>query len=317
MCAVERPSGAKVRAEPSDQFGRTKLAAPRPAGYFAWYVPIVPADMSEDPAAYWNERAGAGWVRAQAFIDHMLAPIDDVLLSASAATLGERVIEIGSGGGSTAIALARRVGPDGHVLGVDVSTPLVEHARRQAEGLDQLSFQVGDAATCDLEPLSAHLLTSRFGVMFFPDPTGAFAHLHGCVRPDGRLVMATWQPMERNAWATWILEAFPEAEPMPFADDRPGPFSLSRPDRIRQVLEGGGFRNVQVDGRSLRISPGADAQQALAGMSDVGPLARVLGETEESERPGVLERARAFLAEQYAAGPPRLPAAIWLIHAEP
>jgi len=276
------------------------------------------AEMTDDPAAYWNERAGHGWVRAQAMVDHMLSPIDARLLEVAAPTLGERVVEIGSGGGSTSMALARAVGPEGSVLGVDVSAPMVDHARARCHELPQLTFEVADAATYPFAPLEADLVTSRFGVMFFPDPTSAFDNIRRALCPAGRLAMATWQPADRNGWASWILQAFPEAEPqMPDAEAGPGPFSLSDPDRIREILERAGWSDVRIEARALEISPGADVEQALAGLADVGPLARFLSQADDDQRPALLERAREFLERQYAASPPTLPAAIWLTHARP
>src|SRR5207253_2894321 len=80
----------------------------------------------------WNGPGGERWLNRQQAQDALLAPVADVLLGRAAAHPGEIVLDIGCGCGSTSIALAQRVAPRGHVLGVDVSAPLRERARELA-----------------------------------------------------------------------------------------------------------------------------------------------------------------------------------------
>src|SRR4029077_11862472 len=83
------------------------------------------------------------------------------------------------GGGATLLDLAGQVGPGGSVLGVDVSAPMLGRARErvQANALAQVRLTLSDAATHAFEPGAFDLAFSRFGVMFFGDPVGAFANI--------------------------------------------------------------------------------------------------------------------------------------------
>jgi ubiquinone/menaquinone biosynthesis C-methylase UbiE len=62
----------------------------------------------------------------------LLAPIADILIDRAKPQSGERVVDVGCGSGFTSLAFARKVGSSGHVLGVDVSGPMLEQARASA-----------------------------------------------------------------------------------------------------------------------------------------------------------------------------------------
>src|SRR3954467_15071530 len=109
---------------------------------------------------------------------------------------GDRVLDVGCGGGQTPRDAAADAGR-GSVLGVDVSERMLEHARRQP--LPNVDYLLADAATYDFEPFD--LIISRFGVMFFDDPVGAFTNLRRALLPGGRLVVLVWQPRAENEWA--------------------------------------------------------------------------------------------------------------------
>ena len=229
---------------------------------------------------------------------------------------GERVIDVGCGSGTLTLRAAERVGPAGRVLGVDLSRPLLDHARSRCSGIGHIELAHGDAGTFSFESAGMDLVTSRFGVMFFPDPVQAFSNLGNALRKAGRLVVATWRPVDLNPWVTFLLRAFPEIEaPPPPPEDKPGPFSLSSPDRIQSILERAAFSDIRLEPFDTSLELGATVDQALTTFTEVGPLSRVLAETRESERQGLIDRARTFLEEQYRGGVPSLDAAAWIAHA--
>ncbi|MCH9679996.1 MAG: methyltransferase domain-containing protein [Deltaproteobacteria bacterium] len=270
--------------------------------------------MNEDPAAYWND--ARGWVRAQDSVDQWLSPITAQLIEATAAAAGERAVDVGCGCGGSTLPLAERVGPQGRVLGVDISAVMLDHGRTRTKDVEQVELVLADATEHPFEPGWADLVISRFGVMFFLDPVRAFSNIRAGMRPGGRLCMAVWQGIERNEWINFIMQAFPELEsPVPDADAGPGPFSFSDPARVVEVLGGAGFSAIEPVPFTTSINLGDSVDLALETMSEVGPLSRVLAEAEEDQRPQLLARARAFLQEQYRTGPPLLEAAVWIVHA--
>jgi len=109
-------------------------------------------------------------------------------------TNGLKVLDLGSGDGTTAVPAAR-LGAD--VLAVDIASNLVEagNARAQSLGLTNLRFQEGDASDLnELEDDSFDLVVSIFGAMFAPRPFDVAKEVVRVTRPGGRIVMGNWIP---------------------------------------------------------------------------------------------------------------------------
>ncbi len=272
--------------------------------------------MNEEPEVYWREHAGPKWVRARHAVDFIVSPITERLLDVADAKEGERVVDIGCGCGTTTLAFAKRVGHSGHVLGVDVSDPMLEVTRTASVDLPQLDVALADAGSYSFSA-DADLLVSRFGVMFFPDPPAAFANMRTALVPGGRTALICWQPIGRNPWISYIMQAFPEAaSAMPDPDAGPGPFSLSDPDGTRALLSSAGFQDVVVEPFETQVSLGETAAHALEAMTEVGGFARMLAEADTDEQRAQLkERAQAFLDNAYRDGVPKLDAAVWVLRA--
>jgi ubiquinone/menaquinone biosynthesis C-methylase UbiE len=135
---------------------------------------------------YWNEQTGPKWVANQERLDRMIGPFGQAAMVALEIVGGERVIDVGCGCGDTTLMLARQVGPRGAVLGVDVSSVMLAHARSRAAGVGNARFVAADAQTHTLDP-GHDALFSRFGIMFFADPTAAFTNLRRVDRPRARV----------------------------------------------------------------------------------------------------------------------------------
>jgi len=107
---------------------------------------------------------------------------------------GHRVLDLGSGDGTTALPAAQR---GAEVLGVDIARNLVEAGNRRARehGVDCLKFQEGDASNLHmLADQSFDLVVTIFGAMFAPKPQDVANELVRVTRPGGRIVMGNWIP---------------------------------------------------------------------------------------------------------------------------
>ena len=102
---------------------------------------------------------------------------------------GMACLEIGFGIGDISFELARRVGPKGSVVGVDIDDVRVEEARQEAArlGLSNTSFRVADIRTMSAEP-QYDLVYSRFVLDHLANPDGVIAVMTGHMRPGGVLI---------------------------------------------------------------------------------------------------------------------------------
>src|ERR1700730_2284296 len=141
-----------------------------------------------DQIAYWNGPNGQRWTDRQASQDVLLAEVAQLLIDRIAPKAGDRIVDIGCGCGATSIALPGRVAPDGFVLGVDISAPMLARARQLAPKGSLLDFVQADGTVHPFEPQTFDLAVSRFGVMFFAEPVVSFANLRKALRPTGRVV---------------------------------------------------------------------------------------------------------------------------------
>ena len=269
--------------------------------------------------AYWNGPGGERWVSHQRMQDALLAEVAERLMERAAARDGETILDIGCGAGTTSIALARQVAPDGRVLGVDVSAPLLERARQHAPAGLPVEFALGDASVFPFAPAGADLLFSRFGVMFFADPAGAFANMRKGLRGGARLLFACWQEPRHNPWLILPLQAayrhvprLPEVGP-----EDPGPFAFASEARVRGILERAGFGAITLEpvDLSFDLAEGHGLDRAVELSIGMGPTSRALDGQPAALRVAAAEAVRAAL-EPYQRGE-RVPlrGAIWIVSA--
>ena len=283
-------------------------------------APASPDRLHADQIAFWSGEGGAIWLERDARIESRLKPLGDHALAAAAARPGERALDIGCGLGHATLALARAVGPEGQVLGADLSPDMIAEASRRAAsaGLAQARFVAADASAHAFDPAAADLLFSRFGVMFFGRPEAAFANLRRGLKPGGRVALLVWRPVKENGWMfVPFMAATPHLPPMPRPNPGdPGPFSLADPDRARRVLGEAGFADASLDAvdETMSLSDGP-LEDAVRTAIDIGPLARPLRQADAATRAKVADAIRAALAKHHTAQGVRLPAACWLVTA--
>ncbi|NMO89739.1 methyltransferase domain-containing protein [Actinomycetospora sp. TBRC 11914] len=278
--------------------------------------------MTEGPNAgqwqVWDGAAGAFWTEHADRFDRAVAGYDPHLEAAAAVVAGERVLDVGCGTGATTRAAARRAGPDGHALGLDLSARMLElaRARAAAERLDTVTFTRADAQVHPFPPGGVDVVLSRHGVMFFDDPPAAFANLARALRPGGRLAVLVWQGLEGNHFIHRVLNAMtPDRDtPYPPADGRPSPLSLADPARVHALLDAAGFVDVHLEGVEEPMVFGDDPEEAFA--YQIGHQAWLLAELDPATRERAHARLRDDLAAHHEPGAGvRYPSAAWLVTA--
>jgi len=239
----------------------------------------------------WAQADTDRWLAAADRRERTLAPILDLLLAAAALQPGERVLDVGCGTGPSTAAAARAVRPGGSVLGLDLAQELIEAARQRVRE-PEVDWLVADATTAPLPEAKFDAVISRFGVMFFADPEAAFANLARATRAGGRLAMVVWPRRTEVEQFTLpyetvrrALERARVAYEEPAADG--GPFSLSDPDRVREILEGAGWSEATVDTRSVVVQisgPDVDVSQVARELLSIGHTGALVTDQPEAVR---------------------------------
>jgi SAM-dependent methyltransferase len=272
--------------------------------------------MTEGQAALWNGDGGNAWVELNEVLDGMLAPLGEVLLGSVDVHSDDHVLDVGCGTGATTVDIAGRLGPRGRSVGIDISAPMLAAARTRAEQAGRAAqFVLGDAQTHPFEPAEFDAVVSRLGVMFFEDPVGAFENLRSAARPGAQLRFLAWcGPADNPFMTTAERAAAPLLPQLPPRDpDAPGQFAFADPDRVRNVLDDSGWGDVDV--RRVDIACGLAEDQLMRYLASMGPVGRVLSQTDDHTRGRVLDVVREAFDPFIDDGEVRYTAACWLVGA--
>ncbi|QUY48079.1 class I SAM-dependent methyltransferase [Serratia plymuthica] len=273
--------------------------------------------------ADWNGQSGERWVANQARLDAMVAVFGQAAIEAAAPAKGERVLDVGCGAGASSLALAACVGAGGQVLGVDISEPLIDRARALAPQDTPARFQVADASSAELPEGAFDILFSRFGVMFFDDPTGAFAHLRRVLRPGGRVAFVCWRSVAENDWVRLPMGALKGIVPLTALPDpeAPGPFSFGDPGRVERILTAAGFTDIAIAPFDASVpfgkggTRGAAIDDAVKMTLEVGPLSRALADQPDDIRAHASAAVRAAFAGLPGERSVMIGGAAWIVMA--
>src|SRR5262245_16020298 len=240
------------------------------------------------------EKAGEMWARLQDRTDTLIDPLGRIAIDRLGVVAGQRILDVGCGCGQTLLQLAERTGPTGHVLGVDISPPMLARAQELVAARSTIALALADAQAHAFAPGAFDAVYSRFGVMFFDDARAAFRNLHAAARSNGRLSFVCWQDLAKNPWAARPLEAVMRLLPasaMPdlLLEGRPGPFFMSDPARVRAILGDAGWKDVSLEPVEMRLHFGGAAtlDEAVEYSFQIGPAARAMTDAPDNLKPAL------------------------------
>lgn len=262
----------------------------------------------------WNGADGEHWAENEDIYNGAVTRHHRHFMAAAAVGPGDRVLDVGCGTGQTtcdAAAAAR----EGSALGVDLSSQMLERARRHADerGLTNVRFEEADAQVHPFEAGAFDLVISRFGAMFFSGPVEAFTNIRRALRPGGRLVLMSWMPFAENFWIRNVRAAFAAGRDLPDEpSSRPGPFGLADPGFVHEVLENAGFKDVAMSEVREPMWFGATADRAFAFWDSGGMSRGLLGQADEALRERAYASLRRLFQEHQTPEGVLLDSAAWL-----
>ena len=268
-------------------------------------------------AAAWDGAEGQHWAaHAERYEAASILHWEALVHSIDIAT-NDVVLDIGCGTGRSTRELAR-MAVSGSVLGVDLSSPMLERARRsaEAEGLTNVRFEQADAQVHPFAADGFDVAVSSFGAMFFADPVAAFTNIGRALDKEGQLAMLAWRQLADNEWVAALRDALALGrtipEPVPGA---PGPFGLAEREHTEHVLGDAGFTDIGFEQVDEPIRWGSDTDDAFSFVSTLGITRGLTQDLDASSTARALEALRRTLAEHETDDGVMFAASSWLITA--
>lgn len=268
-------------------------------------------------AADWSGERGEAWRDSMGPLEAMLAPVNGPLIDALDLDAPYRIADIGCGGGETSIALARNAYPGSAVEGFDISPALIDAAKaKEAYGQVPIHFNVADAEQPLSDTALFDRLTSRFGIMFFPNQETAFANLATWLKPGGRFAFAVWGPAPDNPWMSSIRAILKDHIVLPTPDPgAPGPFRYAEVGEFVSLLKDAGFSGVESRSwkEPLSLGGGLGAEAAADFALSAFSIGQLLNESDQLTAQAARSDLANLFAEHVTEGHVRMDAHVHIV----
>ena len=242
-------------------------------------------EMDSTFVDFWNDVLVPKFVRFRHILVDGLSRHSEAAYDALNLAPAERVVDVGCGFGDTAIQMARMVGSEGYVLGIDCCEGFLKLAREDASaaGVSNVEFVEGDVQVHEFKP-EFDLCFARFGAMFFENPVAGLRNMRTSLKPGGRVMLLVWRTIDDNPWFRIPKETVLKYLP-PLGEDArtcgPGPFSMANQEMVTKQLEIAGYSNIEFQRIDAPVMVGNDIDDAIAFQLALGPAGEVYSEAEE------------------------------------
>jgi SAM-dependent methyltransferase len=207
------------------------------------------AEFRERQRKQWNS-AATGWRKWSQLIDGAAGGVSERLVELAGVEPGSRVLDVAAGYGEPSLTAARRAGPEGSVVATDISAEMIAFGRERAAaaGLENIEFVESDVSSLEFPKASFDAALSRWGIIFEPDGEGAADRVRAFLKPGARMAISSWASPDRVPMLAIPMQtAMQRLQVAPPPAGTPGPLSRPTPEALSDLLEGGGFSDVEVE----------------------------------------------------------------------
>lgn len=268
----------------------------------------------------WGEGPFEEWKSWREISRPAYAPITELLLDAAALRPGARVLDLACGTGVPALEEAERVLPGGTVVGVDLSETSLELAARFArlDGRANVEFRRCDAHELPFDDMSFDRITSRFGPMYFRDPTRALRDARRLLVPSGRVAWLVWGPYEEQPYFRAMLEPLRHGAGLAqLPPEARQPFRFGEGGALLQAAEAAGLTEVRESRHVLPYRWGVPPDTLVDRWwrATAPPFQPLIEPLSSSERDRVRDEMLDGLRQYWNAGELRTTACVLLLTA--
>lgn len=256
----------------------------------------MPWKYTED---YYREYTRVTWNEsAQQYLRLMrsLEPYGFDLMNRLDLHVREKVLDLATGPGEPAMSIARLVGADGEVVGVDLSEKMVELARQIARErrIPNVRFEVMDAEHLKFPDATFDVVTSRFGFQIFTNPEAVAAEAHRVLKPKGRIGVSVWSTADKATAIHVVVGPMLEFAEPDETGYLPTPYELGGPGEMAKFLEAAGFHDAREERRTHTLHF-RDSEDYFDTILKGTPLGHSLQEEDPPVQAKVLAKARENL----------------------
>ena len=237
--------------------------------------------------------AAEGWRRRDALLTKGGMPVTERMLKLTSITTGSRLLDMASGTGEPSISAAKIVGSAGQVIGTDLVEEMLLVAKdkvAQAK-LNNIEYFCMDAEKLDLQENSFDAVTSRWGLMFMPEPEACLSASYRVLKKGGRICLACWAAVDKNPFVGVLIKTLGQfmemPKPMPGA---PGIFAFADKQRLHDVMQSAGFKNIEIEEMQINVIEVEDGRAYWDAMSDLAaPVMALVNQLDDSVRAEYIE----------------------------
>ena len=241
---------------------------------------------NEEQFELWNEGIGKKWVEEDDSMNERLSILTKELFLRLNISRGDKVLDIGCGGGQTSFEASEIVGENGYVVGADISKILLDLAKSKYANTKNLEFKLCDVQNYEFRENSFNKVISRFGVMFFENPIEAFKNIYNAIQEGGSLNFVCWTNVMENEFFTdptniiirHLNKDFPEIT------RSPGPLAFSEEKYINEILSNSGFKNIKVEKVYSLITTNDSPEKNGELLLNIGSGGRLLADANLSKK---------------------------------
>jgi len=220
----------------------------------------------------------------------------------------ERCLDIATGPGEPAMSLARMVGLDGKVTGIDLSEQMVELAAEAAKvrRIPNAEFRVMDAEKMDFPDETFDLAVSRFGFQVFTNPETVAKETLRVLAPRGRIGVAVWSTAEKASAIHAVVGPMLEFAEPDETGYLPTPYELGGPGEMVKLFEDAGFQETK-EVRKTHTMAFKDEDEYIEVFVEGTPLGHSLREEDPPVQKKILSRTRENLRRWRTRGGIEIP----------
>ena len=268
-----------------------------------------PDEVKQRAQLEWN-LAAPGWKKWDQQLMSGMQSASDQLIQQAGIAPGQSVLDVATGTGEPALTIAKIVGSQGKVVGVDLSPEMLEVAKARAasQGLTNVSFQVNeDENLSAFQDSTFDAVVSRLGIMLMPEPIKALGGFRRVLKPNGKAAVAVWGAPERTPFLAVpiksVFKHIPDIKP-PRPGTPGGPFGIPSVDMLRDIFTKAGFLNFNYQITEIVPVSANSAEEYWQMMNELtGPIILLLSKLPDEKKQAIRNDVIESLRGLFPSGP--------------